>query len=139
MKAIADTGLIVAFGNRTDRFHSWAVEIAKSITEPLLTCEAVLAEAAFHLRSVPYVLSLVEDGMLQVSFEIPKHQKRLAELAERYQDRQPDLADLCLIRMSELFPQHTVITVDNEDFRIYRRNSREAIPILCPPHSPAGH
>jgi predicted nucleic acid-binding protein len=135
MKAIADTGLIVAFGNRTDRFHSWAVEIARNITEPLLTCEAVLAEAAFHLRSVSYVLSLIEDGMLQVSFEIPKHQKRLAELAERYQDRQPDLADLCLIRMSELFPQYTVITVHEEDFRIYRRNNRETIPLLCPPRS----
>ena len=135
MKAIADTGLIVAFGNRNDRFHSWAVEIARNITEPLRTCEAVLAEAAFHLRSVSYVLSLIEDGMLQVSFEIPKHQKRLAELAERYQDRQPDLADLCLIRMSEMFPQHTVITVDEEDFRIYRRNNREAIPLLCPPRS----
>ncbi len=71
--------------------------------------------------------------MLQVAFEIPKHQKRLAELAERYQDCQPDLADLCLIRMSELFPQHTVITVDEEDFRIYRRNKREIIPLLCPP------
>jgi predicted nucleic acid-binding protein len=133
MKALTDTGLIVAFGNRSDRFHSWAVEIARSITEPLLTCEAVLAEAAFHLRSASYVLSLIEDGMLRVSFEIPKHQRRLAELAERYQDRQPDLADLCLIRMSELFPQHTVITVDEEDFRIYRRNNREAIPLLCPP------
>jgi uncharacterized protein len=135
MKAIADTGLIVAFGNRTDRFHSWAVEIARSITEPLLTCEAVLAEAAFHLRSAPYVLSLIEDGMLQVSFEIAKHQARLAQLAERYQDRHPDLADLCLIRMSELFPHHTVITVDEEGFRIYRRNTRESIPLLCPPRT----
>ena len=82
-----------------------------------------------------YVLSLIEDGMLQVSFEISRHQKRLTQLAERYQDRQPDLADLCLIRMSELFPQHTVITVDEEDFRIYRRNGRETIPLLCPPRS----
>ena len=139
MKAIADTGLIVAFGNRTDRFHPWAVDIAKSITEPLLTCEAVLAEAAFHLRSVPFVLSLVEDGMLRIAFEMAKHQQRLAQLAERYQDRHPDLADLCLIRMSELFPHHTVITVDKADFRIYRRNNRETIPILCPPHSPARH
>ena len=135
MKAIADTGLIVAFGNRTDRYHSWAVEIATTITEPLLTCEAVLAEAAFHLRSPSYVLSLIEDGMLQLAFELSSHQKRLAALAERYKDRQPDLADLCLIRMSELFPQHTLITVDEEDFRIYRRNSREAIPLLCPPKS----
>jgi predicted nucleic acid-binding protein len=139
MKAIADTGLIVAFGNRTDRFHSWAVDIAKSLTEPLLTCEAVLAEAAFHLRSVPYVLSLVEDGMLRIAFETAKHQQRLAQLAERYRDRHPDLADLCLIRLSELFPHHPVITVDEADFRIYRRNSRETIPILCPPHSPASH
>jgi uncharacterized protein len=134
MKAIADTGLIVAFGNRSDRFHSWAVEIAKSITEPLLTCEAALAEAAFHLRSVSYVLSLVEDGMLKVAFELSQHRERLAQLAERYRDRQPDLADLCLICLSEQFPRHTVITVDEEDFRIYRRNNREAIPILCPPH-----
>jgi len=139
MKAIADTGLIVAFGNRTDRFHPWAVDIARSLTEPLLTCEAVLAEAAFHLRSVPYVLSLVEDGMLLVAFEIARHQQRLAQLAERYQDRHPDLADLCLIRLSELFPRHTVITVDEEDFRIYRRNNRETIPILCPPRSRASH
>jgi len=139
MRAIADAGLIVAFGNRTDRFHPWAVDIAKSITEPLLTCEAVLAEAAFHLRSVPYVLSLIEDGMLRIAFEMAKHQQRIAQLAQRYQDRHPDLADLCLIRLSEIFPHHTVITVDEENFRIYRRNNRETIPILCPPRSPARH
>jgi predicted nucleic acid-binding protein len=135
MKGIADTGLIVAFGNRTDRFHPWAVDIAQSIREPLLTCEAVLAEAAFHLRSVPYVLSLIEDGMLRIAFEMAKHQQRLAQLAQRYHDRHPDLADLCLICLSELFPRHTVITVDEEDFRIYRRNQRETIPTLCPPRS----
>jgi len=28
-----------------------------------------------------------------------------------------------------------VITVDEEDFRIYRRNGRETIPLLCPPRS----
>lgn len=133
MKAIADTGLIVAFGNRNDTFHHWAVEVANQITPPLLTCEAVLAEAAFHLRAASYVLSLIKDGMLSIAFEVAKHSERLAQLAERYRDRNPDLADLCVIRLSELFPRHTVITVDEEDFRIYRRNNREAIPILCPP------
>ena len=133
MKAIADTGFIVAFANRQDAFHSWAVEIARTITEPVLTCEAVLAEAAFHLRSTSYVISLVEEGMLGVAFQVNEHADRLNQLALRYQDRQPDLADVCLIRMSELFPHHVVITVDEEDFRIYRRNNREAIPILCPP------
>lgn len=133
MKAIADTGFIVAFGNRRDRYHSWALEIATKITEPLLTCEAVLAEAAFHLASSSYVLSLVVDQMLQVDFDLSRNLPQLHQLAARYRDRSPDLADLCLIRMSELHPRHLVITVDAQDFSVYRRNKREAIPLLCPP------
>ena len=54
-------------------------------------------------------------------------------LATRYADRDPDFADLCLIRMSELHPKFPVITVDRKDFRIYRRNRREMIPLICPP------
>lgn len=133
MKAIADTGFVVAFGNRYDRHHAWAVEIAKTVTEPLLTCEAVLAEAAFHLGSVSYVLSLVDDGLLRLAFDGARHLQQLTDLARRYQDRHPDLADLCLIRMSELYPKHLVITVDENDFRVYRRNKRETIPLVCPP------
>lgn len=133
MKGIADTGFIVAFGNRGDRFHGWAVDLAKTLTEPLLTCEAVLAEAAFHLESPSYVLALVEDEMLQIAFDCTQNLDQLRALAERYDNRKPDLADLCLIRMSELYPRHVVITVDEADFRVYRRNKREAIPILMPP------
>jgi len=61
------------------------------------------------------------------------HLSQIAALARRYADRKPDLADLCLIRMSELFPRHTLLTVDRADFRVFRRNKREAIPLLCPP------
>jgi predicted nucleic acid-binding protein len=133
MKAIADTGFIVAFGNRNDQHHAWAVGVARRITEPLLTCEGVLAEAAFHLGSCSYVLTLVEDGMLRVAFDCSRHVAQLQQLARRYGDRRPDLADLCLIRMSELYPRHLVITVDEQDFRVYRRNKRESIPLLTPP------
>ncbi|HME34125.1 MAG TPA: PIN domain-containing protein [Candidatus Sulfotelmatobacter sp.] len=133
MKGIADTGFIVALGNRDDQHHAWAAGVAQGITEPLLTCESVISEAAFQLASVPYVLSLVEDEMLRVAFDFSKNLPELRELARRFADRKPDLADLCLIRMSELYPRHTVITVDESDFRVYRRNKRETIPILCPP------
>ena len=133
MKAIADTGLIVAFCNRNDLYHQWAMEVAGAIREPLLTCEAVLAEAAFHLGSSSLVLQLVSENMLRVAFDCSRHLERLQELARRFEDRRPDLADLCLIRMSELYPKHVVITVDKSDFRVYRRNRREAIPLLCPP------
>jgi hypothetical protein len=36
--------------------------------------------------------------------------------------------------MSELHPRLSIITVDVSDFRAYRRNKREAIPLICPPN-----
>jgi len=133
VKAIADTGLLVAFGNRNDAYHDWAIHLARRVVEPLLTCEAVLAEATFHLRDAALVLQFVQKGLVQPSFTLADHTARIAELATRYEDRSPDLADLCLIRMSELHPKHAVITTDLADFRIYKRNRREVIPLIHPP------
>lgn len=132
MKGIADTGFLVAFANSRDRYHDWAVSLASQVTEPLLTCEAVLAEAAFHLQDVSVVLAMVREGLVTSAFDCDDHLPQLTALAARYRDRQPDLADLCLVRMSELHPEHRVITVDVADFRVYRRNKREVIPIVVP-------
>jgi hypothetical protein len=68
-----------------------------------------------------------------LAFDVDDNVAPLSALATRYADRKPDLADLCLIRMSELHPRHSVITVDKADFRVFRRNKREAIPLICPP------
>ena len=132
MKGIADTGFLVAFANRRDRHHDWAISLARRVGEPLLTCEAVLAETAFHLQDVSLVLSMVREGLVALAFDCEDHLLQLAALAERFRDRRPDFADLCLIRMSDLFPDHPVITVDREDFRVYRRNKREIIPLISP-------
>jgi hypothetical protein len=41
------------------------------------------------------------------------------------------LADACLVRMSELFPKHRVMSLDS-DFHVYRRNRQQVIPLLTP-------
>ena len=133
MKGLADTGFLVAFANRNDRFHDWAVSVASDATAPLLTCEPVLAETAFHLRSVQITLDMIRGGLIELAFDCNDHLVPLAALARRYADRRPDLADLCLVRMSELHPRHSVVTVDRRDFRVYRRNKRDSIPLICPP------
>ena len=132
MNGIADTGYLVALANSRDRHHAWAMRVSEQLPEPLLTCEPVLAETAFHLRNAGLVLEMLSEGFLTLSFDCVDHLPQLAYLAKRYADRQPDLADLCLIRMSELYPHHRVITAD-KDFRVYRRNKREVIPLICPP------
>ena len=102
MKGIADTGFLVAFARMRDMHHPWAIRVAEQVTEPLLTCEAVLAETAFHLGNAGLVLEMILEGFISLSFDCNDHLPQLADLAKRYADRQPDLADLCLIRMSEL-------------------------------------
>ncbi len=132
MNAIADTGFLVALLEAHDQHHTWAVEVAEEIRWPALTCESVLSETAFHVRSSELPLEMLQSGMLCLAFDLTDQLEHLHDLARRYADRRPDLADLCLVRMSELYPRYAVITVD-EDFRVYRRNKREAIPQLSPP------
>ena len=135
MKGIADTGFLVAFANRHDDHHQWAVGVAEHLDGPALTCESVLAETAFHLRDTGVVLAMVREGLVELALELSRELPHLAALAKRYADREPDLADLCVIRLSELHPSRSVITVDEADFRVYRRNKREAIPLVTPPRA----
>ena len=132
MKGIADTGFLVAFAARRDRYFPWAHALAQRMHEPLLTCEAVLAETAFHLQNSLVVMRLLETGLVRVSFDVESHRSELTRLAGQFSDRKPDLADLCLIRMSEIYPDHPIITLDG-DFRVYRRNRRGKIPVIMPP------
>lgn len=132
MTGIADTGFLVAFLNRRDSHHDWAMQLTGEIDEPLVTCEAVLAEAVFHTGSAKRVLALLRDDLVRVDFDLNTYWARLEVLAKRYAGRSPDLADLCLICLSECFPTRPVFTVDG-DFRTCRRHQREIIPVIMPP------
>jgi uncharacterized protein len=84
-------------------------------------------------RERAVAVAMINEGLVALTFNCQEHLLQLARLADRFADQKPDLADLCLVRMSELFPKHSVITIDCTDFQVYRRNKREAIPLLCPP------
>ncbi len=135
MQGIADTGFLVAFANRNDQHHEWALGVAERVTTPLLTCEAVLAETAYHLQDAALVLAMLREGLIELAFNSRERLLQRSALARKYADRNPDLADLCLVRMSELHPHHTVVTVDRADFKVYRHNKRESIPLICPPQT----
>jgi hypothetical protein len=38
-----------------------------------------------------------------------------------------------MLNAMETNPRHSVITADEADFRVYRRNKRDLIPLICPP------
>jgi predicted nucleic acid-binding protein len=134
---LADTGPIVAFLNGRDRHHGWAVEAFRQLRPPLLTCEAVLSEAVFLLRSAPgggdCVMDMVKRGVIQLAFDLSGDVEAVSALRRRYRSLPMDLADACLVRMSELHADCALLTVDSEFRDVYRRNGRQSIPALLPP------
>jgi predicted nucleic acid-binding protein len=133
VKEIADTGLIVAFFNRKDPFHSWAAAAFRAHA-PFFTCDAVLAEAGSFFPDPTGLLRLVGRGdlVLDAGFVLEKELSAVLALASKYSDRPMDLADACLVRMAELTPRSRIWTIDRNDFSTYRRHGRLAIPCEFP-------
>lgn len=50
MITICDTGPLLAYLNRNDRHHKWAVARMKQVRAPMLVCEPVLTEVVYFLR-----------------------------------------------------------------------------------------
>ncbi len=135
MKCILDTGPLVALLNRRDRYHDWARDQWSRISPPLMTCEAVLAEACFLVQPLAggqgAVLDLVRHGVLDLSFHLAAETEAVSQLLNKYRDVPMSLADGCLVRMAELDADAVVLTLDS-DFAFYRKNSRQVIPSMAP-------
>jgi|ERR1051326_5044006 predicted nucleic acid-binding protein len=134
---LLDTGPLVAFFDRSDHYHQWAKQEWAQAPLPLLTCEAVLAEATFllqtHAGMAPEkVLALLDRKIISVPFLLEDHLAPLSRLLEKYRHQGMQLADACLVRMSELKRDCRVFTIDGDDFRVYRRCERQVIPLIVP-------
>ena len=132
---LLDTGSLVAVLYRRDEFHKWAVKKIGNMPAPLLTCEAVIAEACFlthrMLGSSNAVYDFVETGAVKIDFNLAEEFETVKNLALRYQNVPMSLADACLVRMSEIYENSTVFTTDS-DFLIYRKNGNQIIPTILP-------
>ena len=77
------------------------------------------------------MLELVRRGAVQIGFNLQQEIEPVSRLMARYANVTISLADASLVRMSEIFADSPVLTLDS-DFRIYRRNGRQAIPVIIP-------
>ena len=132
MKRIADTGLLLAALDKNDPFHDWGSSEFRAHV-PFHTCEAVLVELSYHLNDAVAGMKLVERGDLILDFSLHEESGSVLALLEKYKSRQMDMADACLVRMTELNSQCKVWTVDRSDFQVYRRHGREPIACEFPP------
>ena len=132
---VVDAGPLVAYFDRDAEHHLWVREQASRLEPGWLTAEAVLGEAAYLLRraKVPpeELLDLVEKRLILIPFQLEEEAGALRRLLRRYRNVPMSLADASLVRLSELYEDCQVLTLDS-DFLIYRRFDRRPIPVLMP-------
>ena len=129
---LIDTGPLVAAINVREQNHLWVAEQLKQIRQPMLTCEAVITETCFLLgKKQSLLFNLINAGVLKIGFSLKHDANSICKLIDKYADVPMSLADACLVRMSEIHDGSRVFTLDS-DFKIYRRNGRQTIPLIFP-------
>ena len=130
---LADAGFLVAILTERDSSHSWATAIAEQHLPPWVTCEAAVSEAFYLLGpgNASLLMELVRRGTVVSAFQFQHNMIEVLALMQKYADVPMSFADACLVRMTEVLPDHVLLTTD-ADFRVYRRHSRQTIPCLLP-------
>ena len=79
------------------------------------------------------IVEMIHAGEVVLSFDLAEQAAAVLALLKKYADREMDLADACIVRMTELVRECRVVTLDRSDFSVYRRNGRDIIPVIAPP------
>ncbi len=132
---LLDTGVIVALLDRSERHHKSCEAALEAIAGPLLTCEAVIAESCYLLRFLPGALAAILEnvvaGTFQIPFQLSRSASQIQRVLRKYQDREVDFADACLIHLATEFHTGDVLTLDH-DFEIYRWSGNKPFRLLIP-------
>ena len=130
---LLDTGVIVALLDRSEKRHKACAAAVQEVEAPLITCEAVIAESCYLLRSLAgaseAVVANVAAGIFQIPFQLSQEAAAVQQVLRKYRDRRMDLADSCLIHLADEFGTGDILTLDG-DFSIYRWGRNKAFRVL---------
>ena len=133
MRNILDAGPLIAALNRQDAHHRWACDILERLGPPFYSCPEAMAEAAALTGRPAAIVEMIQAEEILLRFNLSEQTAGVLSLLKKYADREIDLADACIVRMTELMRDSQVITLDRSDFTVYRRNGRDVIPVITPP------
>lgn len=133
MKNILDAGPLIAALNAKDEHHRWACETLERLGPPFYSCPEAMAEAAAMTGQPAAIVEMIQSEEIVLAFGLSEQTASVLSLLRKYRDRDMDLADACIVRMTELMRDSRVVTLDRADFAVYRRNGRDLIPVIVPP------
>lgn len=131
---LIDTGPIVAFFDKDDRYHAPCIEILKEIREPLVTTWPVLTEC-FYLPNFSWEVQdnlwlFIQRGGIEI-YPLGKELFiRCRDLMKQYHDLPMDLADATLVVLADILGASKIFTLDHKDFPIYRFRQKRRFTLI---------
>ena len=134
IRALADTGALLAYLDRDDRWHERCRLAFAQLRLPVATSTAVLTEL-FHLvgdqpREADIAWGLIRSGAVTLLPISDRDLPDLDALMRKYRDRPMDFADATLVHLAQRESLSTVFTIDHDDFETYRIGGRKRFRIL---------
>jgi predicted nucleic acid-binding protein len=138
-RALVDTGPLVALLNVKDVAHAPCSAAVTTLSKPLISSWAVLAEAAWLLRNthggLDGLMRLVGEGVVDCPPLDAAAAYWIATCANRYADLKPQLADLTLLYLAQREKIDLVFTLDRRDFLVFRSDENKAFRLVSFPAS----
>ena len=125
MKAIADTGFVVALEIETDRNRHRCLSVFHE-ADPIYLPQSTLNEVCYLLtqargnRASASFLHRLGDMKYKLIHLEPEDIERAADLLDQYADSRVDFVDATIAAVAERLNVETILTLDRRDFGIIR-------------------
>ena len=127
---LIDAGPIIALFNKNDKYHKKILNFLKEYNGILTTSWPVITEVshmlAYNVETQIDLMKWINRGGIKIEQIEIEDIQRIIELSEKYSDIPMDLADACLVVLSERLKIKEIITIDT-DYYIYRTIKKEYI------------
>ncbi len=121
--SLIDSGPLIALFDKSDSYHTRAVDFIKNYGGRLITTTAVLTEVCymldFNINAQIDFLSWIKEGAVELVPVTNEDIDGIITLIKKYSDLPADFADSTLVAIGNRLNIERIVSVD-KDFYIYR-------------------
>jgi uncharacterized protein len=129
---IVDAGPVIALFRKRDKHHSRVRQFLGANPSRLISTLPVVTEACHFLNAEgkTALLTWIERGGLSLQPIGVEDFPEIATIITRYADREIDFADATLVWLADLVNTPDVMTIDRQDFQVYRMRGGKAFNLV---------
>ncbi|EKO35547.1 type II toxin-antitoxin system VapC family toxin [Leptospira santarosai] len=133
IKAIIDTGPIVAFFDESDAYCKDIRFFLKNFQGRLFSTLAVVTEVSYllsdHKKIQRSFIEWIEEGAITILNQDNGHFSLIHYFMEKYSDQPMDFADASLVTVSEIYGIKEILTLDR-DFLFYKTKKGKTLHVI---------